>query len=98
MMVPMAESRPGAPGAERLLSVIELQNAIAAAGMNADEVMMLVCDRARSLTSAAGGAVAIVEGDELVYRAVSGSGRPAVGSRVLRASTTAGRCVAERRP
>jgi diguanylate cyclase (GGDEF)-like protein len=96
MMAAMAESRPGTPSADRLLSVIELQNAIAAAGMTADEVMVLVCERARSLTAGATGGVAIVEGDDLVYRAVAGGGR-AAGSRVARAGTTAGRSIAERR-
>ena len=42
---------------ERLLSIIELQNAIAAAALNADEVMRVVADRAHQLQiSGAGGA------------------------------------------
>ena len=36
------------PSSERLLSIIELQNAIAAAALNADEVMRFVADRAAS--------------------------------------------------
>lgn len=94
----MAEARTATPRAERLLSVIELQNAIAAAGLHADEVTSLVADRAALLTSAAGGVVALVEGDELVYRAATGSARALLGSRVSRSASAAGRSVSERQP
>ena len=97
MMGAMADQRPAPPRPERLLAIIELQNAIAAAGMNADEVMDLVVERAATLLSAASAAIAISEGDELVVRAVSRS----LGSRAparLPRSGAAGTCVAERRP
>ena len=83
---------------ERLLTIIELQNAIAAAGMNADEVMAIVVERAAALTSATGGVVAIVEGDEIVYRAVTRPSTIALGHRLTRAGGVPGRCVAERAP
>ncbi|MBS1122753.1 MAG: diguanylate cyclase domain protein, partial [Deltaproteobacteria bacterium] len=81
-----------------MLSVIELQNAIAAAGLNADEVMNLVVERAATLTSATGSIIAIVEGEEIVYRA---TGKPialALGTRLPRGTSVPGRCVAERAP
>ncbi|MEO8706624.1 MAG: sensor domain-containing diguanylate cyclase [Kofleriaceae bacterium] len=81
---------------ERLLSVIEVQNAIAAAGMNADEVMGIVVERASALTSATGAVVAIVEGDEVVYRAVSRPSTIALGTRLSKSASLPGRCVAER--
>ena len=83
---------------ERLLTVIELQNAIAAAGMNADEVMAIVLERGTALTSAAGGVVAIVEGDDLVYRAVTRPGSYALGHRIAKTTGPLGRCIAERAP
>ena len=49
----MSEVASLAPSSSRLLAIIELQNAIAAAAMNADEVMHLVADRARGVLNAA---------------------------------------------
>jgi len=77
-----------------MLSIIELQNAIAAAGMNADEVMSIVADRASTLTSATSSVVAIQEGEEIVYRAVSRPSTIAVGTRISRSASIPGRCVA----
>lgn len=81
---------------ERLLAVIELQNAIFAAGMNADEVMTIVIERAASLTRATSGVIAIVEGEEIVYRAVSRPSTITVGTRLAKTASVVGRCVAER--
>jgi diguanylate cyclase (GGDEF)-like protein len=78
------------PSADRLLAIIELQNAIAAASMNADEVMQLVAERARTLASAATGIVALVEADGLTPRAVAPAGTQ-IGKLVSP-------CVAERQP
>ena len=82
---------------ERLLSIIELQNAIIAAGLNSDEVMSLVGDRAATLTAAAGSVVVLTEGEELVTRAASGSSRATVGNRAARAAVPAGRAITEGR-
>lgn len=70
---------------ERLLAVIELQNAIAAAALSADEVMQLVADRIATLTGGTGGAVGVFEGDDIVYRAASGV-KVAADSRAPRTS------------
>jgi diguanylate cyclase (GGDEF)-like protein len=86
-----------APGQARLLAIIELQNAIAAAAMNADEVMRIVSERARLLTAAATSMVALVDGEDLVYRAITGPSSHEEGARVARASSLAGRSVAERK-
>lgn len=90
----MASSSPSPP---RLLAIIELQNAIAAAAMNVDEVMHIVAERAGTLTSAHAATVALVEGDDLVFRTVVGTTSQEVGARVPRAGSPAGRCLAERR-
>jgi diguanylate cyclase (GGDEF)-like protein len=91
-------TRSTAPSQPRLLAIIELQNAIAAAAMNADEVMHIVAERAATLTTATAAMVALVEGDDLVVRTVLGAARaPMVGTRLRRSGSVAGRCVAERR-
>src|SRR6185295_12979393 len=73
----MTEMGSSAPSPARLLAIIELQNAIAAAAMHAEEVMHIVAERAGTLTSAEAGMVALGEGDELVYRAVPSGRYPA---------------------
>jgi len=83
------------PSGERLLAIIDLQNAIAAASMNSDEVMQLVAERARLLASANTGMVALLEGDELVSRAAAPSGT--VGVRLAKTGAI-GKCVADRQP
>jgi diguanylate cyclase (GGDEF)-like protein len=86
-----------APSQPRLLAIIELQNAIAAAALNADEVMHIVAERAGTLLSAAAVRVALVEGEDLVYRAVLGAAVPPAGTRVAQDASLAGRCIVERR-
>lgn len=86
------------PSPERLLSVIELQNAIAAAGLNADEVMGIVVERAAALTSATGAIVGIVEGEEIVYRAAARPTTLALGTRLSKAKSVPGRCITDRAP
>lgn len=86
------------PSPERLLAVIELQNAILAAGMNGDEIMRIVAERASTITAATGGLIGLVEGDEIVYRVAVGSVTPALGSRVPRTGSLAGACISERKP
>ncbi|HWU88256.1 MAG TPA: sensor domain-containing diguanylate cyclase [Kofleriaceae bacterium] len=93
----MVESQPATPAPERLLSIIELQNAIAAAGMTADEVMQIVVERAVSLTSASNAMIAIAEGGELGVRAASRLAALTLPSRLPRDGAP-GRCIAERRP
>jgi diguanylate cyclase (GGDEF)-like protein len=85
------------PSQPRLLAIIELQNAIAAAAMNADEVMHIVAERAALLLSAGAAMVALVEGDDFVCRAVVGSASALTGSRMPRGPSLAGRCIAEGR-
>jgi diguanylate cyclase (GGDEF)-like protein len=84
-----------APSQSRLLAIIELQNAIAAAAMTADEVMHIVAERAATLVSADSAMIALVEGDEVVHRSVVGAAWRTPGSRAPRAASLTGRCVAE---
>jgi diguanylate cyclase (GGDEF)-like protein len=92
-----AAMRSSAPSQPRLLAIIELQNAIAAAALNADEVMHIVAERAVVLTQATAALVALVEGDDLVYRTVIGTTLHEAGSRAPRGSSLAGQCLIDRR-
>ena len=97
MMRAMAES--ATPSSERLLSIIELQNAIAAAALTADEVMRVVADRAQQLLAATSTVVELVEGDDLVCRATSGTGSSQqLGVRRSQKAGSSGACVESRRP
>jgi diguanylate cyclase (GGDEF)-like protein len=78
-----------------LLAVVEAQSEIASADLDLDAVMALVCTKAEELTGADGAVVELAEGDEMVYRAASGSARASVGLRLPRDGGLSGRCVAE---
>jgi diguanylate cyclase (GGDEF)-like protein len=78
-----------------LLAVVEAQSEIASADLDLDAVMALVCVKAEELTGADGAAVELVEGDEMVYRAASGSASAFVGLRLERDGSLSGRCVTE---
>jgi diguanylate cyclase (GGDEF)-like protein len=88
-----------APRTERLLAIIELQNAIAGAGMNGDEVMRFVTERVATLIPAGGAVCELVEGDDdIVGRAATGAAKPQLGTRRSQKSSPAGKCVASRKP
>jgi diguanylate cyclase len=95
MMWAMAE--PATPSSERLLSIIELQNAIAAAALNSDEVMRVVADRAHQLLAAASAVVELVEGDDLVVRATAGATQQ-LGVRRSAKAGISGKCIDARKP
>ena len=80
------------PSAERLLSIIELQNALAAAALNTDEIMRIVADRAGQLCAAGSALVELVEGDDMVCRAAAGASSQ-LGLRRARKAMLSGRCV-----
>lgn len=87
-----------APRTERLLAIIELQNAIAGAGMNGEEVMRFVTERAPGLTGAGGAVTELVEGDDdIVVRAATGHAKSQLGTRRSQKSSASGKCVAQRK-
>lgn len=81
--------------AGRLLAIIDLQTAMARAALDVDYVMELVAARAAQLTGADAGAVAVAEGDEMVYRAASGPAAEHVGLRLRVDASLSGRTVRE---
>lgn len=93
----MATAPGPLPSTQHLISVIELQNTIAAAAFNTDEIMRLVAQRAASLLgNGASAMVELVEGDDVVCRATSGAEHK-LGLRRSQKSTLAGRCVSQRK-
>lgn len=76
-----------------LQAVIETQVLINETGLSSTEVMQLVAERAQALTGATGAVVELAEGDEMVYRAVSGSASGTLGLRLRRRASLSGLCV-----
>lgn len=97
MLEIMADTSGPAPSPQRLLSIIELQNVIAAAAFNTEEIMRLVAERAVALVGATSATVELVEGDDVVCRASAGL-TSQIGQRRSQKSTLSGRCVAARKP
>lgn len=80
----------------RLRAVIEIQNELACA-VSLDEIMAVAVKRAAELTHADASVVELPEGEEMVYRAVSGTASGNLGLRLKIASSLSGQCVIERR-
>jgi hypothetical protein len=67
---------------QSLYAIFEVQRLIATEDLEVDGAMALIADRAREVANATGVAIGQLEGDELVYRAGSGSVTSYVGRRV----------------
>jgi GAF domain len=65
-----------------LSGIMEVRRLIAKRELDLDAVMPLVVDSARDLANAAGTAIGLFEGNQLVYRAGSGSSAANIGRRV----------------
>jgi len=81
-----------------LLQIIETQTEIAGLGLDLGGVMALAAKRCCRLTNADGAVVELAEGDEMVYRASSGTAEGLLGLRLQRSGSLSGLCVAEGRP
>jgi diguanylate cyclase (GGDEF)-like protein/PAS domain S-box-containing protein/excisionase family DNA binding protein len=79
--------------AAHLAAVIAAQRDVALLGLDLDAVIALIVERTQALTRAAGAAIELTEGDEMVYRAASGAAAPHVGLRLVQAGSLSGRCV-----
>lgn len=82
---------------ERLQAIVETLNRINAAEPTVDQVMEMVLDRAGDLTRATGAVVELAEGEDMVYRAASGTASGSIGMRLKLATSLSGRCVREGR-
>jgi signal transduction histidine kinase len=79
--------------AKRLSAIIATQYDIAIAELNLNKVMNLIVERAQNLTCASGAAIELVEGDEMVYHATSGTVADYTGLRLKIAASLSGNCV-----
>ena len=77
------------------MEVIAIQNEIASSPLDPDEVMARVAACAEDLTSAAAAVVELAEGDQMVYRAATGSAARHVGLRLRAEGSLSGLCVRE---
>jgi diguanylate cyclase (GGDEF)-like protein len=86
------------PTSDQLLAIIRTQTEIAKLGLDLEGVMGLVAREAQALTRASGAVVELAEGDDMVYRAVSGIAANQLGLRLSRATSLSGMSVATGAP
>ncbi|WP_035250894.1 sensor domain-containing diguanylate cyclase [Desulfocurvus vexinensis] len=77
-----------------LTQIIDTQTAIVKLGQDLGAVMHLMAERLPLLTGAGGAIVELAEGEEMVYRAVSGIAQSNLGLRLRRQGSLSGLCVA----
>ncbi len=80
--------------AESRTAIFELKRAVATGEADLDRAMDLIAVRARNVSNATGIAIGLLKGDQLVYRAGSGSGVTYVGQHVMATLCVAGHNVA----
>lgn len=68
--------------ARTLAEIVEIQNLIQTRHLNLESAMQLIAERVQKITGAAGAAIGVVEGEQVFYRAASGSAVPPAGTRV----------------
>lgn len=83
---------------ETLLDLIQLQADIAHLGPHFSEVITLAVERILPILNADGAAIELVEGDELVYRAVAGSLSSYLGFRIPIQGSLAGMAIQQNEP
>jgi signal transduction histidine kinase/ActR/RegA family two-component response regulator len=79
-------------GGERLSAIIRTQTEIATVGLDIDRTMNLIVKRTHELTHAGGSVVEMIDGDELIYRAASGSAAKHLGMRLKVSGSFSGHC------
>ena len=81
--------------AARLSSIVSLQQDILDTLDDIEKAMKLVVNRIPEVTSGSGAVIELVEGEEMVYRAASGSAASHVGLRLKREGSLSGQAVSE---
>ena len=80
---------------EQLLSVISLQSEVARLGVDLSGITSLIVEKIPALIAADGAVIEYAEGEDMVYRAVSGLAEHSLGLRLRRESSLSGLCVRE---
>jgi len=75
---------------EDLTKIIELQQEVATSDAGLTTLMNIICTGTQSLTNAPGAVVEMAEGEEMVYRACSGTLANSLGLRLKRATSLSG--------
>jgi len=65
-----------------LSAIMEVERLVTRGELGVDGAMLLIVESARDVANAAGVAIGLLEGDQLIYRAGSGTSAPSIGSRV----------------
>jgi len=81
------------PSRESLLDIIDIHNEVAQLGLDLQGVMALVVQRTVELVHADAAVLELVEGEDLVYRAVAGAALKQLGTRVRRNGSLSGTCL-----
>jgi diguanylate cyclase (GGDEF)-like protein len=81
------------PDSNTLMEIVRAQTEIAKLGLDLGGVMSFVTERVRHITHGNGAVVELAEGDEMVYRAASGSVEPLLGLRLKQMGSLSGMCV-----
>ena len=82
--------------AGRLSAVVALQQEILSVASDADKIMQRIVTRMPELTGGSGAVIELVEGDQLVYRAASGSAASHVGNKLPMSGSLSGEAVRQR--
>jgi GAF domain-containing protein len=86
-----AQARPD--HTQTLSEIVATQHQIQMSHLNLEEAMDLIADSVRRIANAWGAAIGLVEGEELVYRAASGSAAGMVGTRAKASSCLTSECL-----
>ncbi len=99
----LSASLPAIPGAARLeilnrrmeglRALAEIQSLLASSDVGVDDFMQIVVDSVQRLMAGRGAVVELVDGDQMVYRAVSEGYAEHLGLRLPRAGSLSGLCV-----
>lgn len=81
------------PSNQQLMDVINIQTEIAKLGLDLGNVLSLVVERVLPLIGADGAAIELAEGEDMVYRAASGTAGGQIGLRLKVATSLSGLCV-----
>jgi len=91
------EELDGLADRSSLLNALDaVQREVRAQAAEPEAVLRLIADRARSFTAATGSAIAVLQGDDMVCRATSGTSTPPVGASFQTGSGFSGECVRRR--
>ncbi len=77
----------------QLMDIIQLQSIIGSADFALQPFMNLVADSLKQFTGANGSVIELIEGDEMVYHAASGTVKDYIGLRIAREGSLSGHCV-----